>query len=122
MPDFGAVRENPCGECGGRVTYRHGNWVCISGKGCGWSSARKVQLGRVTEEKCPDCGSVVVYNGNYFCSAFGFGCDWVLPALARRQADRELAARLTGVVYYLCPLIRWRRRSLRLRSSSARAR
>jgi hypothetical protein len=99
MPDFGAVREDPCVKCGGKVTYRYGNWSCTSDKGCGWSSARLVQLGTMTEERCPECGARVVYNGNYFCAEFGFGCGWALPSPARRQADRDLAARLTGRRY-----------------------
>ena len=105
--EFGETRERPCPRCGGDVIYRYGNWLCISYvdpaagdfRECGWSSARDLPDGKSTLEKCPDCGGKIVYNGNYFCENLGgepLDCHWALPHPPRREADRDLALRLTG--------------------------
>ena len=104
--EFGETRERPCPRCGGDVVYQYGNWLCISYaepvcdfRDCGWSSARDLPQGKSTLEKCPDCGGKIVYNGNYFCENLGgepLDCHWALPHPPRREADRDLALRLTG--------------------------
>jgi endogenous inhibitor of DNA gyrase (YacG/DUF329 family) len=113
--EFNEVRERPCPECGGVVVYQYGNWRCGYGDqvsrqyrrlrgdchpGCGWTTARDLRGGnRTTLEKCPDCGGKIVYNGNYFCENLGgepLDCHWALPHPPRREADRDLALRLTG--------------------------
>jgi rRNA maturation protein Nop10 len=104
-PESGQVREEPCPQCGGQVTYQFGNWYCTrpGGPGCGWSTARDVSGpngGRVTLEHCPSCGGKVIYNGNYFCERWDYGCDWALPGAGdiRKKADREIARHLFGEV------------------------
>lgn len=100
--DFNQTRERPCPECGGEVVYQYGNWHCVGERdwennSCDWTTARDLPDGnRETLEDCPDCGARVIYNGNYFCERWGGECWWALPHPARRQADLDLALRLTG--------------------------
>jgi predicted RNA-binding Zn-ribbon protein involved in translation (DUF1610 family) len=102
---FGETRERPCPQCGGDVIYKYGNWLCISLSDvefftlCTWTSAREVPQGKATLEKCPECGGKIIYNGNYFCENLGgepLDCHWALPHPPRREADKDLALRLTG--------------------------
>lgn len=108
-PSFGEVRERPCPQCGETVIYQYGNWHCVghlkSGGGyespCGWTTQSERHKsdgndGWRTQERCPECDGMIIYNGNYFCEHWGDDCGWALPSPALREADQDLALRLTG--------------------------